>query len=377
LQGAESVPRGRPVVKRRAAPDEAKLCESERVAKPSISRRASLARVCLTAFSVLSALSVLACSPPAKRSEVAAEKVRAGRMQLVVTVDWEGRDLRDENLQAIAELRRRFPDVKLVHFLNAAYFTKPDAAAERVKAAMESVIRAGDEKGLHIHGWKRLFEAAGVTFRSEPTFWGTSLGDKDCLFDCGHEVPIDLYTTEELRRVVRFSIDTLRGHGFGSAKSFRCGGWIARPNVRDAIAAEGLVYEHSMVPTRFVEAKLTARGGPLYPWLRELWGDASPLTQPREIPTSAGPLVEVPDNGALADYVTADQMVDVFEQNKAAFLADRNTSVVVSIGFHQETAAKYLPALEEALSRIQSAARAEKIPLESVTSDAVVRRRST
>jgi hypothetical protein len=298
-------------------------------------------------------------------------KSKKGKLQLVVTVDWEGRDLRDDNLRAMEDLRTKFPQVKIVHFLNAAYFVKRGAVAADVATQMQRALRPGDEKGLHIHGWKRLFEASGVTFRASPTFWGTSLDvhGQECSDDCGHEVPISLYTAGELRKVVKLSLDTLEANGFGRAKSFRTGGWIAKPSVREAIAAEGIRYEHSAVPTVFLEQKLGTV--PLYGWLSELWQGTTNVSQPYAISTATASLTEVPDNGALADYVSAQQMIDTFEANKAAFLQDRKKSVVVSIGFHQETAATYLPQLEAALTRIYAETKAENIAFENVTSEAL------
>jgi hypothetical protein len=296
---------------------------------------------------------------------------KKGKLQLVVTVDWEGRDLRDDNLRAMQDLHARFPQVKIIHFLNAGYYTKQGAVAADVTARVNRAIQPGDEKALHIHGWKRLFEASGVTFRATPTFWGTSLNanGRECIDDCGHEVPISLYTTDELRKVVKFSLDTLERNGLGRAKSFRCGGWMAKPAVRDAIAAEGLAYEHSAVPTVFLQPKLGTM--PVYGWLSELWAGTTNVSQPYKIATATTPLTEVPDNGALADYVSTQQMMDVFEANKAAFLRDRSKNVVVSVGFHEETAASYLPQLTAALTRMYDEAKAENLPFESVTSEAL------
>src|SRR5262249_43072176 len=46
----------------------------------------------------------------------------AGRLLLIVSVDWEGRILTEKNLVAMIEFRRTFPTLPLLHFLNAAYF---------------------------------------------------------------------------------------------------------------------------------------------------------------------------------------------------------------------------------------------------------------
>lgn len=323
-------------------------------------------RLSIAALVALAAGALAGCAADADEPATGADDYsRKGKVKLLVTVDWEGRDLRDDNIRAMKDLHARFPDVKIVHFLNAAYFTKTDADAEAAREEIASAIAPDDEKALHIHGWKRLFEAAGVEFRSGPTFWGTTITPNECIYDCGHEVPISNYGVDELRKVVRFSLDKLEEEGFGRAKSFRCGGWMAKENVREAIAAEGLLYEESAVPADFLAPKL--RQYPVQGWLADLWAGTTPTSQPYRIPTAAGDVVEVPDNGALADYVSADQMFSVYEANKAEWQRAKTKDFVVSIGFHQETAATYLPALEEALERIHEDARTAGVPLESVT----------
>jgi len=296
-----------------------------------------------------------------------ADYTQRGKLQLLVTVDWEGRDLKDDNIAAMKDLHAKFPQVKIVHFLNAAYFTKSDADARAVKDEMMSAIAPQDEKALHIHGWKRLFEAAGVTFNSGPTFWGTQIKEQDCFYDCGHEVPLSNYSVGDLRKVIKFSLDKLESQGFGRAKSFRCGGWLAKENVREAVAAEGLKYEESAVPTDFLKPKLG--GYPVYGWLSEVWTGINQTSQPYRIPTPAGELVEVPDNGALSDYMSSEQMFQVYQANKAEWQRQRTKNIVISVGFHTETAATYLPTLEAALTRMYDDAKANGITLESVTTE--------
>ncbi len=288
-----------------------------------------------------------------------------GGVQIVVSVDWEGRDLDAANLRAMSEFRAAMPGVRIVQFLNAAYFTKPQANSAAVTTQIRSTLLPGDELGLHIHGWKRLFEASGVKFRTTPNFWGTNELANDCAFDCGHEVPISAYDEAELEKVIRFSVTTLEGNGLGHARSFRAGGWMAKDHVRQALVANGIVWDSSAVPQPFLAGEL--RGLPVLDWLGELWRDTTPASQPYKISTPAGTLNEVPDNGALADYVTAEEMVDVFQQAKARYLKNKTQPQVVSLGFHQETATRYLPRLRDALVRIDAIARAEKIPVTSVT----------
>ena len=290
---------------------------------------------------------------------------RRSGVQIVVSVDWEGSDLAAENLRAMSDFRAAMPGVRIVQFLNAAYFTKPGADSAKVKSQIRSTLLPNDELGLHIHGWKRLFEASGVTFRATPNFWGTSQLSNDCAFDCGHEVPISAYDEPELEKVVSFSLTTLQQNGFGRAKSFRAGGWMAKENVRQALVVNGIVWDSSAVPQPFLAGEL--QGLPVLSWLGELWSNTSAASQPYKISTPAGILNEVPDNGALADYMTSDEMLGVFQQAKARYLQNRSQVQVVSIGFHQETAARYLPRVQDALTRILVIAKAEKIPVSTVT----------
>ncbi len=293
------------------------------------------------------------------------EEVR-GKILVVVTVDWEGRDLTEANIGAMEALRARRPDVPLVQFLNAAYFTKPGADAAATETQIRRALSDGDELGLHIHGWKRLFEAAGVEFRSSPTFWDPDgVVTSGCGFDCGHEVPISAYTEPELEQVIAFSVDTLDAQGFGRPTSFRAGGWMAKDNVRSALAAQGFVTENSAVPSEYLASEIGDL--PLFTWVDELWQGTTAASQPHELETEHGPILEIPDNGALADYMLPAEMVDVFHEAREALEADPKKDVVVSIGFHQETAAKYLPRVDEALDVILKESEDDAVPLRFVT----------
>jgi hypothetical protein len=284
-----------------------------------------------------------------------------GELRLMVTVDWEGSDLADHNLAAMTALRERFPQVPLVHFLNAAYLTKPEVDSEDVRARIDGVLRPHDELGLHIHAWKRLFEAAGVSFRDSPTFWGGTVPSYSCSYDCGNDVPISEYDRAELEQVIQFSLATLEGAGYGRAVSFRAGGWMAAPNVREALVAQGLTIDSSAVPAYFLEDEIG--DAPLHHWVEVLWDGTDATSQPYELDG----LTEIPDNGALADYVTADEMFQVYVDAKQRWTDQPDQDIVVNIGFHQETAETYLPRVEEALDRMLNDAAEADVPLRPTT----------
>jgi hypothetical protein len=284
----------------------------------------------------------------------------SGAVQLMITVDWEGDDLLDENIEAMEAFRQQFPALPLVQFLNAAYFEKPGADRDDVRARIARTVRDRDELGLHIHGWKRLFEAAGVTHRESPTFWGPSYGIGSCAYDCGHEVPISAYEKDELQKVIRFSVETLEGQGLGRAVSFRAGGWMAEQHVREALELEGFAYESSAVPAHFLEGEIGHL--PLHRWVEALWDGTTKASQPYALDG----LTEVPDNGALADYVTGDEMFDVYLEAKRLWQEDPSRNIIVNIGFHQETADKYLPRVEDACTRIVADAEADGVALQPI-----------
>ena len=90
------------------------------------------------------------------------------KIYLTISVDWEGRDLDLSNLKVMEEFRNEHPQLPILHFLNAAYFTKTNADSEEVNRKIRSGLRDQDELGLHIHAWKSIVEASGVSYRHMP-----------------------------------------------------------------------------------------------------------------------------------------------------------------------------------------------------------------
>ncbi|MCA8925615.1 MAG: hypothetical protein KDD82_27650 [Planctomycetes bacterium] len=276
-----------------------------------------------------------------------AQLTRRGALRVAVSVDWEGRELADGNLRAMEAFERETPGVPLTHFLNAAYLTKPGADPAAVAAALRRVVRAGDERGLHVHGWHSLVTAAGVAFRAGPTFWdGGQIARPRPGRDAGHEVEIAAYTAPELRRIVAHSRRLLAEAGYELGGAFRAGGWIATPHVLEAVRAEGLWIDSSATTHEWHDELL---GYALWERIAEVWPEVHATTQPYWIETPAGRVLEMPDTGALADYVTAEEMLAHLEQALEAQAAAPRRDRFVHLGFHQETAARYAPRVSAAI----------------------------
>lgn len=270
-----------------------------------------------------------------------------GRVHLAVSVDWEGREIDRVNIEAMKALRRKLPDVPFTHFINAAYYTKERADHNQLASMMREAIAPEDETGLHIHAWRSLVEAAGVSYRSHPTFWGDRSPRSD-FQDTGHDVEIAAYTVSELKAMTSESKRILKEAGFPLSSSFRAGGWMAAPNVLEAIRAEGFTIDSSATDARWHNE---LEGRPLRKRIRQLWPGNVSEANPWIISTAAGDILEMPDTGALADYVTAKEM----EEHLRAALARAAAGgdVFIHIGFHQETAARFAPRVQEALERLQ------------------------
>lgn len=279
-------------------------------------------------------------------------------IDVIVSVDWEGEDLLDLNLQAMEEFRREFPRIPLVQFLNAAYYTAPGSDPDVTTAKIRRGLGACDEIGLHIHGWQDLFEAsfraAGLnssSFKDSPAFWGPRSQPLGREGRRGHDVPIKEYSTRELRAVVRFSLQTLRENGFQQPiQSFRAGGWMADGNVFEAITSEGFRVESSAITPAFLQARID--GSPLFTYVNELWGPGGlHPTEAATAPYSIFPgLIEVP--GALfADYVTDADLPRVLEP-----LLEQagDARPILHLSFHQETAAQFLHVMRGILYRMDS-----------------------
>jgi hypothetical protein len=268
----------------------------------------------------------------------------APKVRVTVSVDWEGRDLRETNLKAAERLREAMPDVPLTHFLNAAYFTKKDADAKKVAEAMRRALRKGDETGLHIHAWRSLVEASRVDFRRGPSFWGWDVeGDGEV----GHEVELEAYAVDELKKIVAKSKAILKDAGFEITPSFRAAGWIAGAKVLEAIRAEGFRIDSSATDSTWHDE---LERYPLRRRIREIWPKVTDQSAPFSIDTPVGAVVEMPDTCALADYVTADEMVGHLRE-AVKRLGDKD--LFVHIGFHQETADRYAARVTDAVKAIR------------------------
>ena len=274
-------------------------------------------------------------------------------MCLAVSVDWEGAFLDEDDIAAMVRFAQDAPDVPLTHLLNGAYFTKPDADADAIARQMRRVIGVRDETGLHVHAWESLVRAAGVTPRSGPLFLSAEALDIDG--DPGFDVELEAYTVNEIRALLATSRLLLGEAGFVLSGSFRTGGWLAGHRVLEAARREGFTIDTSATDHAWLDELATA---PLPAMVRARWPTVDSGTQPFSISTPAGSILELPDTGGLADYVTTEEMIAHVGAAVAAYRDGGRDGgrdgrpQFVQLGFHQEGAVDYAPRVVAALRAI-------------------------
>lgn len=272
-------------------------------------------------------------------------------INIMVTVDWEGRDLSEENLKAMEDIRKEFPEIPYTHYLNAAYYTKADADAKETTSKTLRVLSDHDEHGLHLHAWRRLVEASGVEFHPSPTFKNDCddcSGDEDC----GVGVPLWTYSREDLVKMLETSKKILKEQGFRPPVSFRSGGWMSAPEVTSALIDSGFKTDSSDVATYYVSRRW--EGTNLDTWIKKFWGKSTEISQPYRQKQDHGSLWQLVDNGALADYIDGPEMWQVIDNNMDALSEEAGSQGFVVVGFHTETAAKFLPRLRDFFRRVEA-----------------------
>jgi hypothetical protein len=264
---------------------------------------------------------------------------KSAPLYVVVSNDWDDPDNDDPMLERQERLHARHPQLKLTHFVGPYTFTAPEVSAARAKYLVDWVNGLhdtyGDEIGLHVHPWCHFVEAAGVTCNTSPSF-AYANGDTS-----GYTVYLGSYTQTELEKMFAKASELFVAHGLPKPTSFRAGGWTAELHVMRALEHAGHVVDSSAVSWENLEEWEHHAGASLYAWNKEHWAPVDETTQPyypqtTDILADASPhmnILEVPDNGALVDYVSGAEMIANFEKNFPNGAA-LETPTMYSIGYH-------------------------------------------
>jgi len=294
---------------------------------------------------------VLLAADGAAQAFALLEFTRSHPLYVLTSTDWDTADNPDENLERHVELHRRHPGLLITHLLPPYTFTDESLSAERVDELVRWAVGMredyGDELGVHIHPYRHFVEAVGVGFRSSPT----ALGGED---PTGYTVDLSSYDEDELRAMLEWTSALFVERGLGRPTSFRAGAWHADLETMRALVSAGFLVDTSALNVALLEEW---RGAPLHAWVSEHWSTIDARSQPYypnvdDILSSAAPrlaLLELPDNGALVDYVSGAEMIEVLRANWPGGALEEPRAV--SIGWHPPNfGERYFERIDTALS---------------------------
>lgn len=305
---------------------------------------------------------VLLAAPGETRAFARLAFKRSYPLYVAVSNDWDTSDHTDDKLERQERLRANHPHLVITHFVGPYTFTDPALSRTRQTFLVDwlkSYEAKGDEIGLHVHPWCHFVQAAGVTCRSAPSFAKAS-------DPTGYTVILGSYTEAELDKLFAKANELFVANGLAKPTSFRAGGWTATGDVLKALAKNGHKADASACNWARLEEWKNVAGADLYNWNKEHWSAIDETTQPYypnedDILADAPPhlpILEVPDNGALVDYVSTAEMVEMFRVNFDGRALGESRQY--SIGYHPVNFSEaFFTRIDGALSEIDNHLAAE------------------
>jgi hypothetical protein len=274
---------------------------------------------------------------------------------VAVSNDWDSPSdgaIFDSNLTMGSRLHQLHTSLKITHFAGPYAFTDSTIPVVRkhwlsnwLKNRRDNDL---DEIGLHIHPYCCFINLASVECK-------TDSGYRSYTDPTGCRIALDRYTEDETFRMLKCADSVFLAWGLGKPVSFRAGGWTAALHTLKAMEHAGYRVDASACNlsrgdelTRYHLWEFIARNWffigdtsqPYYPSVLNLNSDQKPLLS----------ILEVPDNGLLADYIDSTEMIEVFHKNwPGGFLQHPKH---LSIGYHPETVNQYFNRLDGALNHI-------------------------
>ncbi len=245
---------------------------------------------------------------------------RSAPYYVLVTTDWDFSDPGDMVIAYQDRMHREHPALRMTHFVGPYTFTDPvvtpSRQAELVAWLVDQRDTFTDEIGLHIHPYCHFVESAGVTcITDQSTVFATDA--------TGYTIKVGAYDRATMGTLLAHSVTLFEQHGLGRPRTFRAGGWTATIDTLNALDDTGFTADTSALNWARIEEWEGRNTGELYRWNMENWGPINDTSQPyfpsttnpltSEAPTMA--LLEVPDNGAMIDYVTLPEMTGLFDAN--------------------------------------------------------------
>jgi hypothetical protein len=267
---------------------------------------------------------------------------RSHAYYVLMTTDFDFSDPSDRALERIDMLHDEHPDVVMTHFWAPYTYTDPAVTPQR-RDQLSAWLRAQrddhrDEIALHIHPYCHFVEYAGLTCITDQS---TVYADDPT----GYTVKCAAYTEADFATLVGAADALFAANNLGKPTTFRAGGWTASIETLRALASKGYVADTSALNWAKIEEWDPANNpgvgtGELWRWNMQNWNPIGDTSQPyypnqNDVLSNQSPtisLLEVPDNGAMVDYVSVPEMIAIFDANWNGMpLAAPST---LMLGFH-------------------------------------------
>jgi hypothetical protein len=261
---------------------------------------------------------ILIAANTADTAAVALTFNRTHPLYFLMTTDWDFAEPGQTALDYHDQLRTEHPELKYTHFIGPYTFTDPNLAeARKAELAAWAIARRdqhGDELGLHIHPWCHFVEAAGLACN-------TTLSTVYQTDATGYTIKLEAYGQAGFETLLDKADALFVERGLGKPVTFRAGGWTAVIDTLKALAAKGYVADTSALNWARLEEWIG--NGNLYTWNMTNWSSMGDTSQPYYPNTTdkqsdaapTVPILEVPDNAIMVDYVTRQEMIDIFALN--------------------------------------------------------------
>jgi hypothetical protein len=262
---------------------------------------------------------------------------RSAAYYVLVTTDWDFSDPGDQSLIYQDYMHRVHPELRITHFIGPYTFTDATLPQQRQQYLVEWLVKQRDtfrdEIGLHIHPYCHFVESAGLTcITDQSTVYTEDL--------TGYTIKCAAYDRAQFGTLLEHAAELFEQNGLNRPRTFRAGGWTASIDTLAALADTGFVADTSALNWARIEEWEGRNNGELYRWNMENWGPINDTSQPyfpnvSDPVSSAAPtlaLLEVPDNGAMIDYVTLEEMNGLFDANWTG--EPLATPSVLMMGFH-------------------------------------------
>jgi len=263
---------------------------------------------------------------------------RSHPMYFQLTTDWDFADPSDLPLDFQDVLYDEHPGIRITNFIGPYTFTDPTVTDDREDELVAWMKRERDDHGgeisLHIHPYCNFVEYAGLVCNTDES----TVRDVDLT---GYSVRVDVYGDADFRTLLETADELFLDRDLGKPTTFRAGGWTATIETLRALEATGYVADTSANNwERMDEWNGPLAPGTLYDWNMEHWASITDTSQPyypsdNDILSDEDPalsILEVPDNAIMVDYVSVEEMIDIFEQNWDGAALDHPVSYMM--GWH-------------------------------------------